>query len=66
MRAETFRYAVRQERDFTWTVFDVFTGLAAKPTTWFLNDLSEGQAGIYCAIINAKDAARRRKRDREE
>ena len=40
-------------------VYDVFTGLAARPTTWFLVNLTQDQADIYCAVINAKDAERR-------
>ncbi|MCJ7997955.1 hypothetical protein J5N58_25540 [Rhizobium cremeum] len=44
----------------SWTVYDVFTGQPAMPSTWFLAGLSGEQAQIYCAIINAKDVARRR------
>ncbi len=59
MTHETMRYAVRQELDRSWTVFDVFTGQPAKPSTWALVDLSQGQAGMYCTIVNAKDTNRR-------
>ncbi len=59
----TARYAVREEIDRSWTVYDVFTGLPAKPSTWFLVDLSEKQAEMYCTIVNAKDAARRSEHD---
>ncbi len=58
----TNRYAIRQELDHSWTVYDVFTGVPAKPSTWRMVDLSERQAGIYCEIINMKDAERRKKR----
>lgn len=60
MAKATSRYAVRREKDHTWTVYDVFTGVAAKPSTWFLVNLTQEQADIYCAVINAKDAERRR------
>ncbi|KGD86206.1 hypothetical protein JL39_29030 [Rhizobium sp. YS-1r] len=59
----TARYAVREEIDRSWTVYDVFTGLPAKPSTWFLVELSEKQAEMYCTIVNAKDAARRGEHD---
>lgn len=59
MAAQTLRYAIRQEIDCSWTVYDVFTAQPAKPSTWILIDLSEAHASTYCAIINAKDAARR-------
>lgn len=59
MAKTTSRYAVRREGDCTFTVYDVFTGLAARPTTWFLVNLTQDQADIYCAVINAKDAERR-------
>ncbi|MCL6708312.1 hypothetical protein M8R20_15030 [Pseudomonas sp. R2.Fl] len=62
MEKTTSRYAVRREQNHTWTVYDVFTGLAAKPSTWFLVDLTQDQADTYCAVINAKDAERRRDR----
>jgi len=58
MDALSFRYAVREEFDHSWTVYDTFTGRAAKPSTWCLVELSENQANIYCAIINAKDINR--------
>lgn len=54
----TNRYAVRPTGE-SWMVEDVFTGQAAKPTTWSLLDLSESQANIYCALLNAKDVKRR-------
>jgi hypothetical protein len=60
MAAQILRYAIRQEIDCSWTVYDVFTAQAAKPSTWILIDLSEAQASAYCAIINAKDSARRK------
>ncbi len=50
---------LRQEPDFSWTVYDVFTGKTAKPTTWELDKLPEKEARIFCAILNEKDAARR-------
>jgi hypothetical protein len=55
----TFRYSVREERDCTWTVYDVFTGRAAEPTHWILNVLTEKEAKAYCAILNVKDMERR-------
>lgn len=55
----TFRYAVRQECDCTWTVFDIFTGKAAEPTHWILNVPTEKEAKTYCAILNVKDMERR-------
>ncbi|WP_132411852.1 hypothetical protein [Neorhizobium sp. S3-V5DH] len=58
MAALSSRFAVRQERDRSWTVYDTFTDRPAIPSTWCLVDLSESQANIYCAIINAKDANR--------
>jgi len=59
MARTTKRYALRQEPDFSWTVYDVFTGKTAKPTTWELDKLPEKEARIFCAILNEKDAARR-------
>jgi hypothetical protein len=58
MAALSLRYAVRQEPDSSWTVYDTFSGRPAMPSTWCLVDLSEHQANIYCAIINAKDTDR--------
>ena len=58
MAALSLRYAVRQEMDSSWTVYDTFTGRPAMPSTWCLVDLSQSQANIYCAIINAKDENR--------
>ncbi len=59
MTSSTRRYALRQELDFSWTVYDVFTGTSAKPSTWKLESLPEKDARIFCAILNEKDAARR-------
>jgi hypothetical protein len=56
MAALSPRYAVREERDRSWTVYDTFTD--RYPSTSCLVDLSESQANIYCAIINAKDTDR--------
>jgi hypothetical protein len=60
MAALSPRYAVREEPDHSWTVYDTFTGRPAMPSTWCLVDLSESHANIYCAIINAKDTNRPR------
>lgn len=65
MATSTRRYAVRQEMDFSWTVYDVFTGVPAKPSTWELENLPEKEAQVFCAILNEKDAAHRIIRDRK-
>ena len=36
---QTKRYAIRMQPDFEWTIYDVFTGEVAKPSTWPLIDL---------------------------
>ncbi|OEC95572.1 hypothetical protein A9Z06_30875 [Rhizobium sp. YK2] len=59
MSRVTLRYAVRQERDRTWTVYDIFTGRAAQPTHWILSILTEKEAKAYCTILNVKDVERR-------
>ncbi|WP_141720064.1 hypothetical protein [Rhizobium sp. YK2] len=59
MAAITRRYAIRREMDQSWTVYDLFTGVPAKPSTWALENLPEKEARIFCAILNEKDAARR-------
>jgi hypothetical protein len=61
MADETMRYAVRQELDLGWTVYDVFTGGPAMPSTYCLTNLSESQADMYCTVINARDIARRQR-----
>ncbi|MBB4566730.1 hypothetical protein [Rhizobium leucaenae] len=65
MANHTRRYDVRQEMNFSWTVFDVFTGLPARPSTWKLESLPEKEARVFCAILNEKDAALRNIRDRK-
>jgi hypothetical protein len=55
----TFRYSIRRECDWTWTVYDIFTGKAAEPTHWILNVPTEKEAKTYCAILNVKDMERR-------
>ncbi|MGG6894808.1 MULTISPECIES: hypothetical protein [Rhizobium] len=65
MATSTRRYAVRREMDSSWTVYDVFTGVSAKPSTWELENLPEKEARVFCAILNEKDAARRIVRDRK-
>lgn len=64
MGNQTRRYAVRQEVDSSWAVYDVFTGMSAKPSTWKLEGLPEQEARVFCAILNEKDAARRVINDR--
>jgi hypothetical protein len=55
------RYEKLQEVDGLWTVYDTFSNLPAKPSTWALVDLPVREADIYCAIINEKDQARQRR-----
>ncbi len=59
MAVRTKRYDVRREIDFSWTVYDVFTGMTAQPSTWRLEALPEKEARVFCAILNEKDADRR-------
>lgn len=59
MAASTIRYAVRCEADQSWTVYDVFTGDPAKPSSWYLVDLTFDESTTFCAILNAKDLNRR-------
>jgi hypothetical protein len=54
------RYEKLQEADGSWTVYDTFSNLPAKPSTWALVDLPVREADIYCAIINEKDRPRQR------
>ncbi|MDR6759710.1 hypothetical protein J2Y48_005028 [Mycoplana sp. BE70] len=61
MTASTIRYAVRCEADQSWTVYDVFTGDPARPTSWNLVALTFDESATYCAILNAKDLNRRNK-----
>ena len=63
MATITRRYAIRREMDLSWTVYDLFTGVPAKPSTWTLENLPEKEARVFCAILNEKDAARRVTRD---
>ncbi|KAA1184610.1 hypothetical protein FP026_04335 [Rhizobium tropici] len=65
MATNTRRYAVRREMDLSWTVYDLFTGMPAKPSTWALENLPEKEARVFCAILNEKDAARRIIRDQK-
>jgi hypothetical protein len=65
MATITRRYAIRREMDLSWTVYDLFTGVPAKPSTWALENLPEKEALVFCAILNEKDAARRVTRDRK-
>ncbi len=60
MAASTIRYAVCREADQSWTVYDVFTGDPAKPSSWKLVDLTFDESNTYCAILNAKDLSRRK------
>ncbi|PTM91964.1 hypothetical protein C7449_1089 [Mycoplana dimorpha] len=59
MAAHTMRYAVRCEAGQSWTVYDVFTGDPAKPSSWNLVNLTLAEATTYCAVLNAKDLNRR-------
>ena len=65
MVTSTRRYAIRREMDLSWTVYDLFTGVAAKPSTWALENLPEKEACVFCAILNEKDAALRIIRDQK-
>ena len=56
----TDRYSTRREHDGSWTIFDLFTGLAAdyhgRPTTQMDGDGSTS----LCIVMNALDKQRRR------
>lgn len=56
----TDRYSTRREHDGFWTIFDLFTGLAAeyhgRPTTLMDDDGSKS----LCIVMNALDKQRRR------
>lgn len=41
MATITRRYAIRREMGLSWIVYDLFTGVPAKPSTWALENLSE-------------------------
>lgn len=56
------RYEAREEPNLTWSVYDIFTGRPARPSTWTLTDLTENEADVYCAIINAKNSSNPRDR----
>jgi hypothetical protein len=56
----TDRYSNRREHDGSWTIFDIFTGLAAdyhgRPTTL----MHEEESRSLCIVMNALDKQRRR------
>lgn len=56
---DTKRFAIRIQPNCEWTIYDVFTGTAAKPSNWSLVDLPLDKAREYCGILNAMDRLRR-------
>jgi hypothetical protein len=54
------RYAIRREEDDKWTVYDVFTGMAAAWEGRMLQDLDISDAGDLVDLMNSRDADRRR------
>lgn len=57
--AQTKRYAIRMQPDLEWTIYDIFTGEAARPSTWPLTDLPLEKANEYCNLLNSIDRFRR-------
>ncbi|CAK7255774.1 hypothetical protein [Shinella sp. YE25] len=59
---ETKRYAIRIQPNLEWTIYDVFTGATAKPSSWPLVDLPFEKAFEYCGFLNSIDRFRRSSR----
>jgi hypothetical protein len=56
----TNRYSIRREHDGFWTIFDLFTGLAAEYHGRTTTLMDEGGSKSLCIVMNALDKQRRR------
>ncbi|QRM47729.1 hypothetical protein [Rhizobium sp. BG4] len=56
----TDRYSIRREHDGSWTIFDLFTGLAAEYYGRTTTLMDEGGSKSLCIVMNALDKQRRR------
>ncbi len=56
----TDRYSIRREHDGSWTIFDLFTRLAAEYHGRTTTLMDEGGSKSLCIVMNALDKQRRR------